>query len=1569
MTTKRIVWLSLACLIVLAMAGTSIYVYLYMNSGPKLLARTNLALKAGKLDKAVSLTESYIAKYPDDWRGYYYQAKARSQQGNYALAWPLLDKASSLKPTEPAIVLANAETHSLPASRALSLTAADPNIQAIDSAVKDLADAVRILSAFKPADDKAAISVNEAKGLDYRMLFVAKSKLAGRLEADAKVAEASKAEDSAQSKREAAAKARAEADDCRRRAIRALLDVVLMDASRDTAAEPLVRLCLSIDDRQSLEEARKAIGAISSQPPVAAMLLAVSDLTGPADHAGTNFTAKLDEAARKLDVLLASHPDDNRLMQQRAELAIERNDIATARRLVTQILKSEPRNSGARLLQARVYMAESVMPDKTDDQRKQACAEADRMLYALTTEFPQFIQAHYYYAVVADDTGRTQLAGNQMRAVTQIDPGGSRENLMYRAAAHKYFARDLLAAFPGKAFEDAREAYRIDPNDPEAMLLLVESANRSDRSDLARETLEEAFKRPDIKPKMLVAVADGYKLIADDTRHGDVKERASAKAKADEALQLAADCRPDSYDGRVAVAEALIRTNRGSQADKLLSDAILEDANNPQAHYYMARRYDSTGRGLQAREEFRKAIKFDSRSPQYRLALAYSLVKTGDLDEALAVLKPVLAVSGLARQCERQIRSLQGLSGEVDAAMQDSSQPMSELPRALACLQGGQAQQCERICEAELDKDPANFEYRVLLARTLLMQGKLDDSIKLWSQLIAANPAQLPLYEFLASAMSRQAGPRVGAEDLYKRLLAVPSSRPDLANVAVAELCSQSGGHAEAAAFYNNVVQDPNCDDTMRYRARLLHANSLALANQPDQALAVLDKMVADKIELKTTLANKINLLVGIRRLAQAEAAADELFRLAQADHDGAYLYQVAGSFAGIGNMDKALAACDAIQSLRPRESGAYVLRARILESFGKFDEAGQAYSKAIELNPTDLSTYVSLANNLDARQKPIEAMDTLRKLEGLGQAARLQGMYAEANLFARRGLRNQAADRLKAIDSADIQSSSPARQLELANAMAALDLVDPARAVLVRIPERSPQYMPAGRLLANLAETTEKKLALLRVLTDTYPGNDVLLADVMKILMGAGRQADAVNAFENFMSSPQAKGRVPIMPAAMAAAAAINAGNLPAAMRTARLAADSTGQGKWRLLAATLAVECDPNEAARLLSGCDQAQLATALLGLCLAGKAGDANAAGQWLHRLDDIGSATASASAAAAAEDANQLRLLCGVIAGDDSRVKSALDKLKAVQATPPYAASELADHYLASASGGPDGKAKAMAEAGKTLRAELALSLLQPDLARRWLLEVLKARPTCQWAAKRLMESAATPASLREIAALLQPPDCYLAKLIRARILSASGKYDQASKAYESLISAEKHPAGLLLERAGAEERAGNLQKALDLYQQSFQAGRNPVAANNAAYVMSRLFPKDRDKLDEAKKLSDEAMKGLPQARAFCDTTGWIAYLQSQTEDAGRQGRIDDARRLLRQAVMAMPTSAEVHYHLGMAEKAAKNLKYARMHLAQAAAIADSLRAQEPNLKSSETEAGDLARQEWKDIPPD
>lgn len=1554
MTTKRLITLIILGLIVSAIAGGSIFLYSRWNSPPKILRRAELAIRADKLDKAKALADSYIAACPDDWKGYFILGQAYNRQGKYELARQALTKAGPLEPNEPSIVLAHAETYSLPATRALMSDNGPPTIKAIKEAISKLHEAVRVLSAFEP-NETSAIQINEAIGLDCQYLAMAYNGMARKLTAEAKVAEASRQTDLANTKTTASEQARIDADSQSRQAIKMLLAVIRKNPSRERSAEPLVALCIRQKDHKSLDEVKQILEQAENPPPMATIRLVTSELRNISDRTSTEFNRKLDEAIKRVDSLLASHPDDGRLKLMRAGLAMKKSDTATANKLATEILKVEPRNSMAQMLLARVQMAEGRF------------ADAEKQLFDLKAEFPHRIAAHYWYAVAADATDKEQLAKEAMRTVTRLEPIEPDDHALI-AEAHRYLAEKFLADFPQNAYEDARKCYENNPNNPEAVWLLVRAAHKNDRLKPAQQTLAEAATGSDVSATMLMTVFRGYDLLGNHTQATD-------------ALNRAANTKPKNADERYNVILAKLLTHRTSDAMRLANEAIQEDPNSPKSHFVMAKVYNATRRGLQAREHFRKAVELNSRSPEYRIDLAKSLRKTGELDEALEVLKPVLAISESAREMELDIKILQAKPGEIAAAAQESGKLLSELQLAQAYLIKGQVKQCIEICKAELKKQPDSYTGRMLLGKALLATNEIDKCIEIWTPLIAAKPDELLAYQNLADALKRQAGPKSQPQEIHKPLADIPGSSPEMVNSAIAWLCQKFGKHLDAAEFYEKVAMDAEDNQAMRYKASLLQAECLAKARQAEKALAVLDKLVDDenfKTESKKTFAIRANMLIRLRRLPEADATLDRLFQAAKAERDIPYLNSVVEAFTQIRQMDKALTACDAIQSIRPEESSIYVLRARVLEQFHKLDQAGLQYRKAMELNPTDLNIYVRLANNLDAQLKPIEAMKTLGNLKALGQTGRSQAILHEAKLYARWGLKDRAIERLKTLDETADRTNSPETNLELAKFLASLHLIDRAKTILVRIPEHAREYIPARLLLAQLADTLEHKRAIIRALANKFPAITEILAREMAIFLADGKPDQAIKTFTIFRAEPKHKGVIPVTAAVFAITAAIEVGDLSLAARAARELAVARVGAQWPMVAAVLALDVDPNSAGRLLPKPPQARGLEPVLGLCLAKKTNDPNAARLWASRLDETLFKTTDGQPPS--NQADRYRFLCALLIGDNGQIQPALAKLTARQSIVSRAARELADNLKKNPSKSTD-------ELVTLIQAELAMNAQQVYLARLWATKALKARPTCQWAAtmliqladKRsvtdalkaqvpckwtktlLMQKANQRSQLEKVAALLEPTNCYLARILRARILSIDivGQYAESAKIYDSLSEAEKKEPGIAYEHGGVEEKAGNLDKALALYRQAWKDANNPVAANNAAYVIAKLHPEDKEQLKKASELAEKARKALPFAPHF-DTAGWIAHLQ---------GRNDEALNMLRIAVKGMSNSAEVHYHVGLAEAAAGNRGLGRMHLAAAMRIGKELRAADAKLRPSETAAADLAKQAYYEIEPE
>ncbi len=85
------------------------------------------------------------------------------------------------------------------------------------------------------------------------------------------------------------------------------------------------------------------------------------------------------------------------------------------------------------------------------------------------------------------------------------------------------------------------------------------------------------------------------------------------------------------------------------------------------------------------------------------------------------------------------------------------------------------------------------------------------------------------------------------------------------------------------------------------------------------------------------------------------------------------------------GDIEDALATCNAICAIRPDDDGAYFLRGKIELALGQKDEAIASFDKTVTLAPTDYDRYVGIYEELHARGYEIEASSYLEKAMSAG--------------------------------------------------------------------------------------------------------------------------------------------------------------------------------------------------------------------------------------------------------------------------------------------------------------------------------------------------------------------------------------------------------------------------------------------------------------------------------------------------------------------------------------------------------------------------------------------------------
>lgn len=127
-------------------------------------------------------------------------------------------------------------------------------------------------------------------------------------------------------------------------------------------------------------------------------------------------------------------------------------------------------------------------------------------------------------------------------------------------------------------------------------------------------------------------------------------------------------------------------------------------------------------------------------------------------------------------------------------------------------------------------------------------------------------------------------------------------------------------------------------------------------------------------------------------------------------------------------------------------------------------------------------------------------------------------------------------------------------------------------------------------------------------------------------------------------------------------------------------------------------------------------------------------------------------------------------------------------------------------------------------------------------------------------------------------------------------------EAANSAFAATENAErKQIAKLTL--ATAQQTAGDFKSAEETLREILkQSPRNPIALNNLGYFLA-----ERDvKLDEALKLIEQAVESDPTNPSFLDSLGWAYF---------KLGKLVEAEKYLRDAARIDDSSSTIHEHLG------------------------------------------------------
>lgn len=325
-------------------------------------------------------------------------------------------------------------------------------------------------------------------------------------------------------------------------------------------------------------------------------------------------------------------------------------------------------------------------------------------------------------------------------------------------------------------------------------------------------------------------------------------------------------------------------------------------------------------------------------------------------------------------------------SAAVEQAVEDgvtTAKAARHFQDSVALLKNNNAGDARRSLELAYEADPTFAVAKYNLAVLTEKEGKYDDAAKHYRQAFESDPS-LDLAVANLGVILESRGQMRAAEDLYREAI---SKNPEAVHprIRLAKLAHKDGDAKTAVQLAREALQfDAKSVDAYRLLARLYAENK---KNQLARLISVRGQKLAPKDP---------ELIYALAIVAQNEknvAVARELLNtviLADPDHIEARV-ALAQMALDVRDWKTAEPQLQALITKAPENGVLYTNLGLALKGQGRFDEAGQAYVKAVELNygPAALNLGILELRN---QNKPEDAEKHLEKylsMGGDGSAAR----------------------------------------------------------------------------------------------------------------------------------------------------------------------------------------------------------------------------------------------------------------------------------------------------------------------------------------------------------------------------------------------------------------------------------------------------------------------------------------------------------------------------------------------------------------------------------------------------
>ena len=345
---------------------------------------------------------------------------------------------------------------------------------------------------------------------------------------------------------------------------------------------------------------------------------------------------------------------------------------------------------------------------------------------------------------------------------------------------------------------------------------------------------------------------------------------------------------------KLNLAQQECEKGRFNEARKIVSECVIADPDNAQAHLLYGKLLLAEDKRADAVRELRLAVELDE-----------------ELGEGWYWL-------GLATQGLEQTQQSWG----------ENQQTLFYYNKALAL-------------------NPTSVDYVLAVAETYTEQEKLEEAIKLLEEKIAAMPRQVSLKAAAADLMWR-VGKNERAIELYKQAMLMTGDDSSIAE-ALGYCYVFSGRWSEGAEIFNKLIGQ--CQDEQKEKL-YLQAAAFCSVN-----CAQYDRAVSCYNELSVEERDDAEIWVKMGQAALGAGAAERAFMcgegaLALQPGYADAIVLVGCAQYSMGDYTAAIKSFEKITEDKKNGGISWLMRARCYEQLGQKDKAGRAYKKALEIEP-----------------------------------------------------------------------------------------------------------------------------------------------------------------------------------------------------------------------------------------------------------------------------------------------------------------------------------------------------------------------------------------------------------------------------------------------------------------------------------------------------------------------------------------------------------------------------------------------------------------------------------------